>query len=119
MGLDSEIKLLEDIKGVPVFEQVESKDLSEIDLLDEVIIISEQTPNPEAASSGVALSCERQLCKKPPDREIGNAGLVRKHSTYTTDFGRIIQASQIFPTPMIPMGLAIIVLIVLATFGHA
>ena len=43
MGLDSEIKLLEDIKGVPIFEQVESKDLSEIHLLDEVIIISEES----------------------------------------------------------------------------
>ncbi|MDR3604286.1 MAG: hypothetical protein P4L38_06615 [Syntrophaceae bacterium] len=119
MGSDSEIKMLEDIKGVPIFEQVEYKDLLEIHLLDEAIIICEEAPNPKAASSEVVPSCGRQPDPEPPDREIGTAGLAREFSASSTDFGRMIQASQIFPTPLIPMGLAIIALIVAATFGHA
>ena len=75
MGSDSEIKLLEDIKGVPIFEQVEYKDLLEIHLLDEAIIICEEAPNPKAASSEVVPSCGRQPGPEPPDREIGTAGL--------------------------------------------
>ncbi|MHB8203334.1 MAG: hypothetical protein ACYDHG_06455 [Desulfomonilaceae bacterium] len=119
MGSDSEIKLMEDIKGVPIFEQVEYKDMLEIHLLDEAIIICEEAPNPKTASSEIVPSCGLQLGPEPPDRDIGTAGLACEFSTSTTDFGRMVQASQIFPTPLIPMGLAIIALIVAATFGHA
>lgn len=119
MESDSEIKQLEDIKGVPIFEQVEYKDLLDIHLLDEAIIICEKAPNPKAASIEIVPSCGRQLGPEPPDRDIGTAGLAREFSTSTADFGRMIQASQIFPTPLIPMGLAIIALIIAATFGNA
>ncbi len=118
MGSDSEIKLMEDIKGVPIFEQVEYKDMLEIHLLDEAIIICEEAANPKTAPREIVPSC-RQLGPEPPDRDIGTAGLACEVSTSTTDFGRMVQASQIFPTPLIPMGLAIIALIVAATFGHA
>ncbi|MDA8405407.1 MAG: hypothetical protein M0T73_00895 [Deltaproteobacteria bacterium] len=119
MGLDPEIKLLEDLKGVPIFEQVEAKDLSELHLLDEAIIICEEAPKPKADCTEIDLSCGQQPGLKPPDLEIGATGLAREFSPSMTDFGRLIQASQVFPTPMIPMGLAIIALIVAATFGHA
>jgi hypothetical protein len=91
----------------------------EIHLLDEAIIICEKAPNPKTAPSEIVPSYGLQPGSEPPDRDIGTAGLACEFSTSTTDFGRIVQASQIFPTPLIPMGLAIIALIVAATLGHA
>jgi len=35
-----------------------------------------------------------------------------------TDFERVIHLGQIFPVPLIPMALAIIALLLAATFGH-
>ncbi len=118
MGLDPETKLMEGVKGKPVFEQVEFEDISKIDLLDEAIILNEDIA---VLKTG---RCETIITTTSPQdsdrftQENENFLTNPNFMISTTDFERVMHLGQVLPVPLIPMALAIIALLLAVAFGH-
>lgn len=116
MDLRDDAKLFECAKIRPIFETVETEELWAIDSLDEAIILTGEGVKPELLPiEPFAMDFEHSQLKSC-DRETENNSLVPDLAWSFSDFQRVIHAYQIFPAPMVPVGLAIIALLIAVAF---